>query len=335
MTAIHDGAGLSSESLSDEKFLVTGSEGCIGAWAVRNLALAGVNTVAADQAEPGFRLDKILDRTSVSTLVHERVDLREDGAIERIVKDHGITRIVHLAALQVPFVRANPLLGAEVNVVGTVRVLEAARASEGVVRGISYASSGAAAGPAEAVHAPETLYGVFKLINEHTARIYARDYGVSSIGLRPCIVYGPTRDQGMTSALTTALKAVVMETPYRIPFGGLVDLQFAQDVATAFIRSALADGDSGLSYDLHGDAITVADFVAAIEQVVPGAKDLITVALDPIPGNVLMDDTDLIGRIGALPKTSLVDGIRASIETFTAHRASGVLTANEPELVSA
>lgn len=327
--------GMTAEHRETEKFLVTGSEGCIGAWVVRNLTLAGCQTVAADITPPGTRLDKILDRTQYSTLVHERADLLDEGAIERIVKEHGITRVVHLAALQVPFVFANPLLGSQVNVIGTLRVLEAVRSAGEQVRGVSYASSAAAVGPPEDRHSPETLYGALKLCNEHTARIYARDYGVSSIGLRPCIVYGPTRDQGMTSALTMALKAATLKVPYEIPFGGLVDLQFAEDVASAFIRSALFDGNTeGKVYDLHGDAVTVQDFVAAIERTEPAAEGLISYLDETIPGNVDLDDGDLLERVGSLPKTSIEDGIRKSLDAFARHVELGVLTADEvPALV--
>lgn len=325
-----DALGMTTDNLATEKFLVTGSEGCIGAWVVRNLTLAGCRTVAADITPAGTRLDKILDRSRYSTLVHEHADLLDDQAIERIIKQHGVTRVIHLAALQVPFVYANPLLGTQVNVIGTLRVLEAIRSAGGQVRGVSYASSAAAVGPVNDPHSPETLYGALKLCNEHTARIYARDYGVSSVGLRPCIVYGPTRDQGMTSALTTALKAVALKVPYQIPFNGLVDLQFAEDVASAFIRSALLDGNTeGKVYDLHGDAVTVEDFVASIEKIEPAAKGLVSYLDDTIPGNVDVDDIELRNRIGDLPKTPIEDGIRKSLSIFGRHIEQGLLAPNE------
>jgi nucleoside-diphosphate-sugar epimerase len=69
------------------------------------------------------------------------------------------------------------------------------------VPALVYASSIAALGDAD--H-PSTLYGIFKWANEGTAERYFEDYGVSSIGLRPHTVYGPGRDQGLTSAPTVA-----------------------------------------------------------------------------------------------------------------------------------
>ena len=56
-----------------------------------------------------------------------------------------------------------------------------------------------------------------------------------SIGLRPCVVYGPNRDQGFSAAITHALKAAVLGLPYTIPFQGRIDLQYADDVAAAFV----------------------------------------------------------------------------------------------------
>ena len=82
-----------------------------------------------------------------------------------------------------PFVRERPVVGAQVNVTGTVNVFEAAKAA-GLRTTIAYASS-AAVYDEEGQVAPKTLYGVFKLANEGTARIYADESGIASIGLRP------------------------------------------------------------------------------------------------------------------------------------------------------
>lgn len=328
--------GLAPEHAAMERFLVTGSEGCIGAWTVRNLVLAGCPTVAVDVTPEGRRLHKLLEPEHRGAVVHVAADLREQGTIERLVAEHGITRVIHLAALQVPFVAADPILGGEVNVVGTLRLLEAVRAAGDQVRGVVYASSTAATGPEGAVHEPQTLYGALKLCNEHTARIYARDYGTCAIGLRPCIVYGPARDQGLTAALTHALKAAVLGVPYEIPFGGTIDAQYTEDVAAAFIRTALVDGNDGARvYDLHGETTNVAEFVAAIDRQLPASAGLVSYRDEQIPGNVLVDDTDLVERLGSLPKTALDEGIRRSAEIFARLRDAGELSAAELPLAPA
>ena len=142
------------------------------------------------------------------------------------MEERGITHVIHLAALQVPFVRPNPPLGASVNVVGTVVVFEAVRALGPLAGTLTYASSIAAYDPPKPGHeheqrgTPATLYGVFKRANEETAGVYWADHRMPSIGLRPHTVYGLGRDQGVTSAPTKAMLAAAGGTSFQIPYGG-------------------------------------------------------------------------------------------------------------------
>src|SRR4051794_17338554 len=119
-------------TMADERFLVTGSEGCIGSWVVHTLVERGVAVVATDVAPAPRRIARLLEPDALEALPYVAADLTAAGAVDGLVEQHAITRIVHLAALQVPFVRADPVRGAEVNVVGTARVLEAARRAETV-----------------------------------------------------------------------------------------------------------------------------------------------------------------------------------------------------------
>ncbi len=308
-----------------ERFLVTGSEGCIGSWVVRNLLESGVPVVATDIASRSLRVGRIATPELLDRLVYVTADLTAPGVLDELVAENEITRIVHLAALQVPLVVADPLRGAEVNVVGTIRVLEAARRSP-TVAGVSYASSSAVFGSNGEWGRSETLYGVFKAANEESARFYARDYETPSTGLRPCVVYGPNRDQGFSAAITHALKAAVLGLPYTIPFHGCIDLQYAQDVAAAFVGVTLADQATSEVYDLHGDLVDVAEVIALIEQEVPESTGQIAIGPNPVPGRVEFDDAPLRGVVGELPKTSLADGIRSSVELFRRQADAGILT---------
>ena len=118
------------------------------------------------------------------------------------------------------------------NVVGTVNVFEAAKAAE--IQKVVYASSIAVYGgkdeyegellPHHALANPHTHYGVFKQANEGTARIYWQDDGIASIGLRPYTLYGPGRDQGLTSTPTQAMLAASARRKRTIsPMGGIMD----------------------------------------------------------------------------------------------------------------
>ena len=149
---------------------------------------------------------------------------------------------MHLAALQVPFVRADPPLGMNVNVAGTVNVFEAVSTRLDRIPGVAYASSAAVYGLSDPSPAPEsggtspaTLYGVSKLADEGMARVYAADAGLPSIGLRPYVVYGPGRDQGMTSGPTAAMLAAARGEPYEIGFSGTAQYDYAPDLGRAFV----------------------------------------------------------------------------------------------------
>lgn len=304
---------------------MTGSEGCIGSWVVRALVESGHETVACDIAAKPRRVQRILPASAMGAFAYVSADLTEASVVDDLVERHATTRIVHLAALQVPLVAADPVLGAEVNVVGTARVLEAARRSS-TVRGLVYASSSAVFGASGEWGRADTLYGALKVCNEESARFYARDYGTSSIGLRPCVVFGPNRDQGLSAAVTHALKAAVLGEPYTIPFCGAVDLQYVEDVASAFVTAALASQEGAPVYDLHGDLVEIADVVAAIERAVPEAAGLLSVGRDPVPGRVEFDDAPLRAAVGPVRRTPLVEGIRLSVEHFRRQREDGSLT---------
>ncbi len=125
-------------------------------------------------------------RASAARITLVEGDVTDAAAVGRALDEHGITNVVHLAALQVPFCRADPERGARVNVHGTVVVLEAVKARLNRIRGLAYASSTAVYNASDPSPAPEsggtepsTLYGVFKLANEGTARVYWVDDDVA------------------------------------------------------------------------------------------------------------------------------------------------------------
>src|SRR5262245_34182958 len=244
------------------RVLLTGGYGCIGAWIVRNLFERGAAAWVYDLKEDPRRLRLILPEEQVRQVRFVQGDVTDLPALRRAVADHGITHLVHLAGLQVPTCRADPILGAKVNVIGTLAVFEAVRQTGGQVRRLVYASSGAVFGPpsdyppgplsADVKLSPTTHSGHFKCCHEGTARVYHLDHGLSSVGLRPWTVYGVGRDFGMTSEPTKAIKSLALGRKYHITYGGLQDLQYVDDVAKTFVRSLEAPYEGAKSYNLRG-----------------------------------------------------------------------------------
>ena len=233
---------------------------CVGgAWA--HLARAS-GVVTFDLSTDPRRIALLLSPEQLDAVPHVAGDISDLDTVESAIDAHGITNVIHLAALQVPFCRADPPLGARVNVLGTVIVFEAVRRRLDRMAGVVYASSIAAFGRPRRVRGaarragyPGTIYGVYKRANEGTALgFYLAESGVPSIGLRPHTVYGVGRDQGLTSAPTTAMLAAAAGVSYTIPYGGAAQLQLAQDVARAFVAASVSGHDDATVHNLPGRA---------------------------------------------------------------------------------
>ena len=321
--------------MPNDRFLITGALGCIGAWTVRNLVREGTPVVVFDLASDPRRLKLIMSDDELVRVTFVTGDITDLEALERALDEHAITRVIHLAALQIPFVRANPPLGARVNVVGTVNVFEAVARRRDRIGRLVYASSAAVYDAVDAGESgvvahgaaghPTTLYGVFKQANEGTARVYWQDAQVASIGLRPYIVYGPGRDQGLTSSPTKAMVAAALGKPYHIPYGGRAAYQYADDVARTFIACARAPFQGAEIFNLGGSVATMGEIVAAIEAAAPEVRGLITFDDKPLPFPEAFDAAPLEQVIGALPFTPLAQAVAATIALFRERIAAGMM----------
>jgi UDP-glucuronate 4-epimerase len=325
-----------------ERFLVTGALGCIGAWTVRNLVQQGASVVTFDLASDPRRIRQISTDDEFERITFVSGDITELASVEQALDNHGITNIIHLAALQVPFCRADPPLGARVNVLGTVNIFEAARRRSDRIRQIVFAGSvgmfdAADADPDtrrlenEATAHPINHYGVYKQANEGTARVYWLENGISSIGLRPMTVYGPGRDQGLTSSPTKAIVAAVLGRPATIGFSGRTLFQYADDVARTLLIASRSELRGAHAFNLGGSLVDIRDFVAEIDARIPGAGDLVTVEGLPLPFPEEISD-DALAMLGPVPITPIGMGVGLTIDHFTRMRDAGTLVAEQQGL---
>jgi nucleoside-diphosphate-sugar epimerase len=311
-------------SSNDGPVLVIGAAGCIGAQVVANLVRDGGTPVVFDIAEDRRRLHLMMDSAAADAVTWVAGDIREPDLLKDVMSDHSIAAIVHLAALQVPFCNADPVRGAQVNVVGQVNVFEAARALG--IRGFAYASSVAAL-PPEGEQWPSTLYGAFKMAGEAIADVYWRTWQVPSVGIRPHTVYGPGRDQGVTAAPTKAMLAAASGQRFAIPFGGPIMLQHTVEVADAFIRAARSGVDGAHVCDLCGADTTIGEVVAAIQQVEPDAQ--VRIDGEPLPFVSGLDDSALRNLVGDWPRVELAAGVAQTIDSFKDLLARGLLSGDD------
>jgi nucleoside-diphosphate-sugar epimerase len=320
---------------ADEHFLVTGALGCIGAWTVRALVREGVPVVAFDLGRNLRRLDQIMTPDELERVVHVAGDITDLATVEAALDEHGITNVIHLAALQVPFCRADPPKGALVNVVGTVNVFEAVKRRLDRMAPLVYTSSMGAYSAADVdpvtgrLHEgvdghPTTHYGVYKAANEGTARIYALDDGLPSIGFRPMTVYGAGRDQGMTSSPTVAIAAAVLGVPFTITFGGRTLFQYAEDVASTLVLASRSSLEDARVFNLGGHGVDIGTWIETIESVVPEAAGMLSHAPVELPFPAEIDHASL-AALGPVPVTPVRAGIEATVEIFRRLAATGQL----------
>jgi nucleoside-diphosphate-sugar epimerase len=327
--------------MSNERFLVTGALGCIGAWAVKNLVEEGVEVFTLDLSNNRKRLQLILPEKKINGVIFLQGDISRMEDVTRVFDAAKPTHIIHLAALQLPFCKANPSLGAAVNVVGTVNMFEAIKKND--CPPIIYASSTAVYGTSEeypegilghdSTLKPRSHYGVYKQANEGTARVYWLENGLSSLGLRPYTVYGAGRDQGMTSTPTKAMLAAAIGQPYHISYGGRCAFQYGDDMAKTFILAARSGFTGSEVFNVGGDSISVPEVIAAIEEIAPEMSGKITFENVPLPFPEEVDNSELVKIIGQLPNTSLLDGVRETVGYFRQAIANGKMTLSEAESI--
>ena len=305
--------------------LVTGGSGFIGTWVLRDLLDRNVSVVSLDSQSAPDRWKRLLGPRAGA--IHEaRASLLDRDQLRAVIDQHGVTQIIHLAALLTPACQQDPWLGCQVNVLGTTAVFDAARLS-GRIRSLSYASSFAVYGP-EVVSNPEgdfsdrprnrppSFYGAFKQAADLIAEQYWRHFGIASFAIRPHVVYGPERDQGLTAGPSLACRAAARGETYSIGYRGRVGYDYVKDVATAFVRGTFECPEGATIVDLPGEQVSTDQFISTIESVFPETAGLIQVSGPEIPANIPPDPQYISQVLTDWRTTSLVDGIRQTIEFY-------------------
>lgn len=305
-----------------ERFLVIGARGFIGSWICRVLVEEGAHVIATDLAPDPRSMRSVLERRHIDSIDYHSVDARDAEAAMRLVGE--ATHVIYLAGLLRPASEENPLLSSEVSIGGLINLLNAA-ADRGGDIGISYSSTAAVYGPKSAPDGvitdksepdPQDHYGVQRFAMEMTADVFFRQRGLSTIGLRPWVLYGAGRFNGLSAQPSLAMLAAAAGERFHSQFGGRFVVHHVRDVALAFIRAARARVEGSIHANIPGESVKMDEIVEMIGQIEPKAKGKITVEPATLVGAPeRVDDPTLERLIGPLPSPTGAR-VRETIEEY-------------------
>jgi UDP-glucose 4-epimerase len=257
--------------------LVTGGAGFIGSNLVDALVERGDEVTVIDDLSTGRR-ENLAGALERGARLHE-VDIRDAGAVQDVFEHVRPETVFHLAA-QIVVTRsvADPAFDAQVNVEGTINVLEAARRAASR-RFVNTSTGGAIYGegkiiPAPEDHpvAPEAPYGMSKFAAEGYSELFRRLYGLSTVSLRYGNVYGPRQDPLGEAGVIAIFCGRLLEGKRPLVFGDGLQTRDYIHVADVVAANLLAaDSASGGAFNVgRGVESSVIDLVQALA---PHAED--------------------------------------------------------------
>ena len=304
--------------MKNRKVLVTGGAGFIGSNLVRKLLEEGNSVTVLDNYMSGYRSN--LDPFPAVRIIEG--DIRDKTIVESAMQ--GVEVVFHLAA-SVGNKRSidQPLMDAEINVLGTLQVLEAARKAG--VRKIVTSSSAGIFGelktlPIKEDHPvePDSPYGCTKLCEEKLCLSYAKLYDIEAVCLRYFNVYGPNqRFDAYGNVIPIFVFRMLRNEPLLIYGDGeqTRDFVHVDDVVQANIKAADAAGVSGAFNIASGTRITINHLVKMITK--NESNDVKAEHGPERPGDVkhsLADISLAHEKINYLPSVDLESGIKEYVE---------------------
>jgi UDP-glucose 4-epimerase len=320
------------------KVLVTGGAGFIGSNLVDALIERGDEVVVLDNLTTGRRANVEPALSRGAKLVVE--DIRDADFVADLLEQERPEVVFHLAAqIDVRVSTARPAFDAEINVMGTINMLEAARRAG--TRRFVYASTGGAIygetdvlpTPEDTVIRPEAPYGQAKFAGEGYLGLWNRMYDLSTISMRFGNVYGPRQDP-LGEAGVIAIFCGKLETHGQPTVFGdgrqTRDYIFVEDV----VRACMIAGDSDVtgSYNVgRGEEVSVLDLVEALRDIgselgmLSGGRtfepQLAPARLGEVQRSAL-DPTASSEALGFTAGVELIDGLRRTLQFVAREQAA-------------
>ena len=308
------------------KFLVTGGAGFIGGHIVERLVRDGHAVRVLDDLSSG----KLANLEAVrSKLEFVEGDIRDRATVRRAMA--GVEHVIHEAAWRsVPKSMADPCGYTNVNVLGTVNVLEEARAAK--VKRVVFASSSSVYGDTDHLPfqedqlvAPISPYAMSKLCGEHYCRLFAKSYGLETVALRYFNVFGPRQSlENQYAVVVPKFIACLLRQESPPVYGDGTqsrDFTYIDNVAEATIRASQVPGVSGEVFNVAlGTAHSVLELLEALNTIM--ALSVQPSFQPPRPGDVprtLGDPAKAKRLLRWEGRVGFAEGLQRSVEWFRDH----------------
>jgi len=312
-------------SWKNSRCVVTGGAGFIGSHIAQTLAQNGAQVTIIDNLSTGRR-------SNLESLLPLGVNFVEGSILDSNVLDEAfinVEYVFHQAAfVSVPRSLVEPKLCCEVNVTGTLNVLEASRHAG--VKKVVYAASSSVYGETPKLPKVETMhpsplspYAISKLTGENYCTVYNSVYNLPTTSLRYFNIYGPRQDPSSQYAavipnfITSAING---DSPIIYGDGRQSrDFTFVSDAVQANLKAALSPRANGKVINVAGGRQTTINDLAKIIIKQFGIKELDLVHKRSRQGDIRHSLADIsIGQeiIGYEPQYSLEKGIRETVKYF-------------------
>ncbi len=319
------------------RVMITGGMGVIGAEASRRFVREGHRPVIFARHRDERLLRDILDQVDV-----ELGDVLDMPRLLEVVKRHRVTHVVHAAAFVGAVSQANPALSVQVNVMGMVNVLEAARAFD--VERVVYTSAKGVYGPMLGEYGaptykpmpedlpknPKRIYDSAKLMGEQVGLYYQANMGVDVVVLRFATTYGPgkTARHGKMGVTSQIVEHPASGLPFRLAQGGEEqdDFVYNKDSAYGIYLACMARNPASRVYNIGtGVGHTLNDIARVIREHLPNAVIEIGPGLNflgmPYPASGIYDISRARAELGYAPQYDLDKGIADYLESLARLKA--------------
>ncbi len=315
------------------KYLITGGAGFIGSNIAHRLVKNGESVRILDN----FSTGKHENLTGIENKIEIiEGDIRDYELVNNTLK--GVDYVLHLAALaSVPSSIKDPITSHEINVTGTLNVLEASRLAQ--VKKLVFSSSSAIYGDASALPInewsaahPLSPYAVGKLTGEYYARNYWEIYQLPTVSLRYFNVYGPKQNpDGDYAAVIPKFIISLLNNQSPVVFGDgeqSRDFIYIEDAVTANLLAAADEEMAGTEYNVgSGQRFTLNQLLEELCKIT--GVDLSANCAAARIGDIRHSYAD-IGKLknrGFIPKADFRHGLERTVEYFKSHYSFPIIAA--------